>query len=144
LISVRIGSVAGFRLKCFQNECIPEGRDYMNVVLSVAPSATADWVARPLSPVALQILTPNDVEVGILKQMEPILDLTERRLEGADSVGSYSLGLWGGETRDLFLMLRMPAQEIGTRMDVAQLALLVDGETVGECTVWATWTDAAT
>ena len=110
----------------------------MNVVVSVAASATADRAARPVSDLSLRISTPNDVEVEVLKQMEPILDLTERRQEGTDSWGSYSLGHWGDEARDFFLMLGMPAQEIGTRMDVAQLALLVDSDSVGECTVWAT------
>jgi hypothetical protein len=54
------------------------------------------------------------------------------------------LGHWGDEARDFFLTLRMPAQETGTRIVVAQLAVLVDNETVGECIVWATWTDDAT
>ena len=143
LISVRIGSVADFHLQCFQNEYIPEGRGQMNAVVSVAASSTTDRAARPVSDVSLRILTPNDVEVEVLKQIEPILDLTEGRQEGTDSWGTYSLGQWGDEVREFFLMLRMPAQEIGTKMDVAQLALLVDSDSVGECTVWTTWTDDA-
>ena len=133
--------MADFHLECFQNEYIPEGRDRMNVVVSVTASGTADLAARPLSDVALQISTPNEVGVEVLKQMEPPLDLTERRQEGTDSGQSYPLGHWGDRARDFFLTLRMPAHEIGTRMDVAQLASMVDSESVGERTVWATWTD---
>jgi von Willebrand factor type A domain len=99
---------------------------------------------RPVSDVALQVSIPNEVEVEIFNQMEPFLDLSERRQEGADSSRSYSLGRWGDEARDYFLTLRMPSQEVGSRMDVAQLTLLVGGESVDKCIVRATWTDDAT
>jgi Mg-chelatase subunit ChlD len=99
---------------------------------------------RPVSDVALQISTPNEVEVEIFKQIEPILDLRERGQEGTASGRSYSLGHWGDEARDYFLTLRMPAQEIGARMALARVTLLVDSESVDECLVGATWTDDAT
>ena len=101
-------------------------------------------LGRQIGSVALQVRTTQGGRVDLLKQLEPDLDLTTSRMEVDPMVGQYKTGSWGEEVREFHLCVRVPAGMVGEpALRAAQVALLVDGEKVGQVPVLAAWTEDA-
>ena len=96
---------------------------------------------RQVSEITLRVWTPQGAEVAALKQMEPPLDLTGTRAVSGPLVGEYTTGVWGDESRDYYLSVRVPAGQLGDKMLAARVTLVIEGEPAGQGLVTAEWTD---
>jgi len=100
-----------------------------------------DSLDKQVPEVALRIWTPEGAEVRLLKQMEPVLDLTGGRTEAGPRTGDYPTGSWGDESRDYHLAVRLAPGEVKEEVLAARVTLLVGGEPAGQCLVTAQWTE---
>jgi hypothetical protein len=146
----------------FQCDCRGVGADWEVAELSRIANAllgTFDIVAEPsglaedfaqmmqsalkkqIPEVSLRIWTPQGAEVLLLKQMEPLLDLTSSGLEVDALTRDYTTGSWGVETRDYHLQIQLTPGAIGDKVLAARLTLLVGGQEVGRCAITSVWTD---
>ena len=99
-------------------------------------------LSKQVGAVTLRVWTPQGGRVVVLKQMEPVVDLSGARVEVSELVGEYPTGPWGDESRDYHLSVRVPPGEIvDEKMAAARVTLVVDGEPAGQTPVLATWTD---
>ncbi len=147
----------------FQCDCRGVGADFVVAELMTIANAllgTQDIVPDPadlradfasmmqtslrkqVGAVTLRVWTPRGGHVVVLKQMEPVVDLSGARVEVSELVGEYPTGPWGDESRDYHLSVRVPPGEVvDDKMAAARVTLVVDGETAGQTPVLATWTD---
>ena len=100
-----------------------------------------DSLSRQVGEVALRVWTPQGGQVLVLKQMDPLLELTDNRVEVDPLRADYATGAWGDETRDYYLSVRVPVAD--EERLAARVILLVDGEEAGQGLVKAEWTDDA-
>ena len=99
-------------------------------------------LSKQVGAVTLRVWTPQGGHVVVLKQMEPVVDLSGARVEVSALVGEYPTGPWGDESRDYHLSVRVPPGEmVDEKMAAARVTLVVDGEPAGQTPVLATWTD---
>ena len=104
-------------------------------------SMLADALSRQLGEVRLRIWAPQGAEILMLKQMDPLLDLTNLRIKVNDLTGEYATGSWGDESRDYHLSVRIPAGDVGEEMLAARVTLMVGEEAAGQALVRAEWTE---
>jgi len=106
-------------------------------------SMMMESLRKQVAEVTLRVWTPQNAQVVALKQMDPPLDLTDRRTGTAPLVGDYATGSWGDESRDYYLSVRVPAGDIDDEMLAARVTLMIGEEQGPQCLVRAVWTDDA-
>jgi hypothetical protein len=92
--------------------------------------------------VSLRLWTPQGANVAFVKQVAPTIeDLTERGNSVDVMTAEYPTGAWGEESRDYHLCIKIPPREVGEEMLAGRVSLIVDGQTVTQALIKATWTD---
>ena len=119
-------------------DIIPNVEDMPSVFRALVDNA----MGKQAHDVAVEVWTPQGATVDVFSQVSPAIeDLTGLRRQVDTLVGSYATGAWGSESREYHLRITVPQQAAGDRMLAGRVRVVVDGETVGEDRILATWTD---
>ncbi|MFD0683691.1 VWA domain-containing protein [Actinomadura fibrosa] len=123
---------------------VPDPRDLEADFLAMA----RDAMGKEIADVVLRVWTPQNAEVGLMKQMAPTVeDLTGRRSEAGTRLGDYPLGAWGTEQREYHLSVTVPPGDVGRQMRAAWVKVIAPargGEAervLATGNVLAEWTD---
>jgi len=104
-------------------------------------SMMTDALGRGTDDVRLRVWTPQGAELTMLKQLDPVTDLTPSGRPSTPRTTDFPTGAWGAESRDYHLAVRLPDGAVGDDMLAARVTLLVGDEAVAQAPVRAVWTD---
>jgi len=100
-------------------------------------------LSRRVDDVRLRVWMPKGAELVVLKQLDPITDLTGSGVASSALSTDFATGAWGDESRDYHLAVRVPRGQLGDEMLGARVSLLVGDETTAQALVRCVWTDDA-
>jgi hypothetical protein len=105
-------------------------------------SMMQDSMHKQVAEVTLRVWAPQNAEIAVVKQMEPIMnDLTESRQDVGPLTGGYRTGSWGNESRDYYISVRLPEGKVDDEMLAARVTLMVGDEAMGQALIKAVWTE---
>lgn len=98
-------------------------------------------MGKTIADLTLRLWTPAGARVEFVKQVAPTVeDLTGRRVESGNQVGTYPLGSWGAEDRDYHVQVQVEPAAAGREKLAARISVVAGEAVLGEGLVKALWT----